>query len=120
MATLQIQIDDALKRDADNLFLSLGLDTSTAMRIFLNAAVDYGGFPFPVARRVSGDSLWQAVEDTRKRRNLFGPFDSAEEAVASMLDSTKEAMTSLLDSAEDAMASTLDSAEKAMASVLED
>ncbi|MBQ6206685.1 MAG: type II toxin-antitoxin system RelB/DinJ family antitoxin [Oscillospiraceae bacterium] len=82
MATLQIQIDDALKRDADSLFLSLGFDTSTAVRIFLNAAVQCDGIPFPVMR----DSLRQAVEDTRKRRNLFGPFDSAEEAVASMLE----------------------------------
>ena len=82
MANLQIQIDDALQRDADRLFLSLGLDTSTAVRIFLNAAVQCDGIPFPVRR----DSLRQAIEDTRQRRNLFGPFDSAEEAVASMLE----------------------------------
>lgn len=36
MATLQIRIDDTLKKQADTLFSSLGLDTSTAIRIFLN------------------------------------------------------------------------------------
>ena len=51
MATLQIRLDDALKRNADKLFLSLGLDTSTAVRIFLNAAIERNGIPFSVAHR---------------------------------------------------------------------
>ena len=38
MATLQVRIDDTLKAQADTLFSSLGLDTSTAIRIFLNAS----------------------------------------------------------------------------------
>ena len=33
MATLQIRIDDSLKSQADLLFSSLGLDTSTAVQI---------------------------------------------------------------------------------------
>lgn len=33
MATLQIRIDDSLKKQADTLFSSLGLDTPTAIRI---------------------------------------------------------------------------------------
>ena len=86
MATLQIRLDDALKRDADRLFSSLGLDTATAVRIFLNAAVERDGIPFSVSHGAPSDSLRQAIEDTRQRRNLFGPFDSAEEAVASMLE----------------------------------
>ena len=35
MATLQLRVDDSLKAKADALFSSLGLDTSTAVRIFL-------------------------------------------------------------------------------------
>ena len=31
--------------------------------------------------------LREAIEDSRQRRNLTGPFDSAEAAVASMLES---------------------------------
>ena len=37
MATLQLRVDDSLKAKADALFSSLGLDTSTAVRIFLAA-----------------------------------------------------------------------------------
>lgn len=86
MATLQVRIDDALKRDADRLFLSLGLDTPTAVRIFLKAAIECDGIPFSIVHRFPDYSLNRAVEDVRERRNLFGPFDSAEEAVASMLE----------------------------------
>lgn len=55
MTTLQIHIDDTLKKRADALFSILGLE------------------------------LQEAVYDSRFRQNLNGPFDSAEDAVASML-----------------------------------
>ena len=48
MATLQIRVEDSLKSQADNLFSSLGLDTSTAVRIFLNAAIEHNGISFPL------------------------------------------------------------------------
>jgi len=86
MATLQIRIDDTLKKDADSLFASLGLDTTTAVRIFLNAAVENAGIPFSVQHRALPASLQEAVNDTRHHQNLYGPFDTAEEAVASMLE----------------------------------
>lgn len=41
MANLQIRINDELKQQADILFADLGLDTSTAVRMFLTAAIDY-------------------------------------------------------------------------------
>ena len=39
MATIQIRVDDNIKAAADSLFSSLGLDTSTAVRMFLSAAL---------------------------------------------------------------------------------
>jgi len=86
MATLQIRIDDTLKKDADSLFASLGLDTTTAVRIFLNAAVENAGIPFSVQHRALPVSLQEAIYDTRHRQNLHGPFNTAEEAVSSMLE----------------------------------
>ena len=73
MATLQIRIDDSLKKQADTLFSSLGLDTSTAIRIFLNAAIENAGIPFSVRHKTISDSLQEAVNDSRFRRNLNGP-----------------------------------------------
>ncbi|MDE6714553.1 MAG: type II toxin-antitoxin system RelB/DinJ family antitoxin [Lachnospiraceae bacterium] len=86
MATLQIRVEDSLKSKADNLFASLGLDTSTAVRIFLNAAVEHDGIPFSIEHKAIPPSLAQAVSDSRNRRNLHGPFDSGEAAVAAMLE----------------------------------
>ena len=48
MGTIQVRVDNALKIAADELFSSLGLDTSTAVRIFLTMAIENGGLPFEV------------------------------------------------------------------------
>lgn len=55
MATLQIRIDDTLKK-------------------------------FPVQHNAIPYSLQEAVHDSRFHNNLNGPFDNAEDAVASMLE----------------------------------
>ena len=89
MATVQVRIDDNMKLAADSLFASLGLDTPTAVRIFLAAAVENGGIPFAVKRigyKKPNAELQEAIEDIRTNRNLHGPFESAEEAVLSMLE----------------------------------
>ncbi len=86
MATLQIRIDDTIKKQADTLFSSLGLDTSTAIRIFLSASIENAGIPFSVQHKVIPYQLQEAVYDSRFLRNLNGPFSTAEEAVASMLE----------------------------------
>jgi DNA-damage-inducible protein J len=86
MATLQIRVDDNMKSAADTLFSNLGLDTSTAVRMFLSAALAKDGMPFAVKRRKPNADLLEAIQDTRNRRNLHGPYKTAEEAVAAMLE----------------------------------
>lgn len=46
MANLQVRVDDQLKAQADALFASIGLDTSSAIRVFLKQSVLRGGIPF--------------------------------------------------------------------------
>lgn len=50
MATtlMQIRVDSKLKKEADKLFNELGLDTTTAVRIFLKQALNKQGLPFRV------------------------------------------------------------------------
>jgi DNA-damage-inducible protein J len=86
MATIQIRIDDDIKAAADSLFNNLGFDTSTAVRMFLSAALANDGMPFAVKRRKPNSELLEAIQDTRNRRNLHGPYKTAEEAVAAMLE----------------------------------
>jgi len=85
MATIQIRIDDDIKTAADSLFNNLGLDTSTAIRMFLSAAIAKDGLPFPVKRQKPDFDLQEAIKDTRNRQNLHGPYKTAEEAVNAML-----------------------------------
>lgn len=51
MATLQVRIDDNMKVEADSLFSSLGLDTSTEVRIFISVSLENNGLPFEVKRK---------------------------------------------------------------------
>ena len=51
MATIQVRVDDGVKAGADSLFTSLGLDTSTAIRMFIVAALDSCGIPFDVRKK---------------------------------------------------------------------
>ena len=46
--TLQIRVDDIMKKVAEELFTSLGLDTYTAIRIFLLIVIETGSLLFEV------------------------------------------------------------------------
>ncbi|MBO0454616.1 type II toxin-antitoxin system RelB/DinJ family antitoxin [Candidatus Enterococcus murrayae] len=46
MAT--IRIDDGLKKEADEMFDELGMNTSVAVKIFLTRFVKTGKFPFEI------------------------------------------------------------------------
>lgn len=86
MTRFELMVDDRVKQEADDLFASLGLDTATAIQIFLRASIAHAGIPFSVQHRGIPNDLMEAVRDSRTGRNLHGPFSSAEEAVASMLE----------------------------------
>ena len=86
MANLQVRLNDDLKAQADALFTSLGFDTSTAVRIFLTAAVENDGLPFDVKHKPLSEAMRTAVYESRNRVNLNGPYDTAEQAVSAMLE----------------------------------
>ena len=86
MATIQVRVDDNIKAAADSLFNSLGLDTSTAVRMFLSAALANDGIPFAIRHQEPNADLQEAIMDIRNHRNLHGPYKTAEEAVAAMLE----------------------------------
>ena len=50
-ALVQVRVDDATKKDADALFADLGMDTPTAIRVFLRQAIQGRGFPFEVRQQ---------------------------------------------------------------------
>ena len=53
--TIQIRVEDELKSKSDALFKDLGIDTTTAIRMFLTQAVATNGFPFEIKRQVESN-----------------------------------------------------------------
>ena len=46
-----IRIDEQLKKDAESLFASLGLNVSNAFTLFLRQCITEQGIPFPITLR---------------------------------------------------------------------
>jgi DNA-damage-inducible protein J len=84
--TIQVRVDEQLKDSADLLFGSLGLDTSTAVRMFLIAAIETGGLPFSVMRRTDRDT---AIFEAMDRRKAGTEFLTAEQSLANMRSAIK-------------------------------
>jgi len=61
---IRVQVDEALKHEADDVFTNLGFDTPTAIRIFLNKAVMARGIPFEV-NQFNAETL-EALEESER------------------------------------------------------
>ena len=48
---MKIEIDNKVKKDADKLFKELGLDTNTAINIFLKQSINKRAIPFRVKNK---------------------------------------------------------------------
>lgn len=55
--SMNLRIDKALKKDAEKLFESLGINMTTAINIFLRQAVREQGIPFRVSAREDHNGL---------------------------------------------------------------
>ena len=84
--TIQVRVDDAFKESVDTLYTSLGLDTSTAIRIFLAASLRAGGLPFPVTYDNNDDT---AIQKSIAYRKSGGEFISGKQSLANMQSAIK-------------------------------
>lgn len=74
-STIQVRVEEDLKAKADALFRDLGIDTNSAIRMFLTQAVMNNGIPFEIKR----------VAETVNPYHTLG-----EEELLSMLDLARE------------------------------
>ncbi len=83
MTTLNIRIDEKVKKEAGRTLASLGMDTSTAVKIFLNQVIVDQGLPFIPKRSPKEIRLgWDAeIEEAKKQK----PYKTAKQAVRSAL-----------------------------------
>ena len=73
-STIQIRVEDDLKKKSDALFKDLGTDTTTAIRMFLTQALAVNGFPFEIKRAkanpyeaLTENELLDKLEKSRKQ-----------------------------------------------------
>ena len=59
----QVRIDSKVKKEANELFASLGLDMSTAINIFLHQCLLKGGLPFMVQEPKYTKEALEAFEE---------------------------------------------------------
>ena len=81
--TIQVRVDEHLKNSADELFSSLGLDTSTAIRTFLVASIEAGGIPCAL-RKESWEEREMRLQAAEAYRKAGGKYLTAEESLASL------------------------------------
>lgn len=82
---LQVRLDDKLKKKAESIFEKIGMDTPTAIRVFLAKVVDVGGIPFSLMPSEDHYSPAQLARidalaaEARKGKNLSPAFSSIDE-----------------------------------------
>lgn len=70
--TLQIRIDDELKQQATKVYEELGMDLSTAVRIFLKRSVYVNGMPFELVNGTTGEKALWAMRNMQETSRLNG------------------------------------------------
>ncbi len=64
MTTINVRVEEKVKKQASELFEELGLDMSTALNLFLRQAISYGGIPFEI--RKPNKITLEAIEEGRQ------------------------------------------------------
>lgn len=72
MAVLQIRINDELKNQAVALYNELGIDISTAIRMFLKKSISVGGLPFDTKVDLQTLNAVLALENMRNTSEANG------------------------------------------------
>ena len=86
---LQVRIDDELKNKASALFNELGIDLSTAVRIFLMKCLAVGGLPFEM--NVSNTTLkfLAALESMGRTSKKLGNDKMTLDQINEIIDKTR-------------------------------
>lgn len=97
MAIVQFRVDDELKSRATEVYENLGLDLSTALRLFLKRSVAENGVPFsmilndkPYEARKAARILKEATKISKKNGNSEMTLDEINEVIRLARQSRKK------------------------------
>lgn len=77
--TLHIRVEPTVKQRAEKTLNDLGLSITEAINVFLNQVILHDGIPFEIRKPRFNKETIQALEDTKKGKNLSKTFDSVDE-----------------------------------------
>jgi DNA-damage-inducible protein J len=83
MATIQVRIDPKTKKEAQKVLDKVGLDMSSAIKVYFSQIVISQGIPFPILTE-NGLTIQQereilkASEEAKRGVNVDGPFEGGE------------------------------------------
>ena len=92
MATINVRLDDNVKREAEILFEHLGLSVSGAINIFFRQAIREQAIPFAIRHKIPNERLLAAMEEgeqiIREYENGTRPkgFATARELIEDILN----------------------------------
>ena len=86
---INVRVDPALKKSAEELFSDLGLSMSTAVTLFLRSAVQHEGIPFEIRREVPNAATRAALaeyESMKKDPGAYKRYGSFDELASEILN----------------------------------
>ena len=86
---LQVRIDNELKSKASALFNDLGIDLSTAVRIFLMKCLAVGGLPFEMNVNNTTVKFLAALESAGKTSKELGNDKMTLDQINEIIDKTR-------------------------------
>lgn len=88
-ANLHIRLPAKLKREAEKVLSALGLDTSSAIRLFYTQVALNQTLPFALpALRKASPKTCAIVAEALADEGALGPFDTAESALKALYAAT--------------------------------
>lgn len=88
MATLNIQVDEKVEKEAEKLFSDFGMDISTAVNIFLRQSIRENCIPFSIEREVpNADTIaaMREAEDMKKNPEKYKGYHDVDEMMRDLL-----------------------------------
>jgi len=88
-ANLHIRLPAKLKREAEKVLFALGLDTSSAIRLFYAQIALSQTLPFSLpALRQASPKTRKIIAEAMADEDALGPFDDAESALKALYAAT--------------------------------
>ena len=77
--TLHVRVEPSVKQKAEETLNDLGLSITEAINVFLNQVILNDGIPFEIKKPRYNKETIQAMEDTKKGKNLSKTFNNVDE-----------------------------------------